>query len=435
MDQSTRDGHIELRYGAGALTVLPPPGAEVAVARPAPWPDPRPAEEVVATALAAPISSPLLRELVRPRQRVVIVVSDHTRQTGAAVVLPRLLRELEHGGVAATDVCVLIAVGTHRSPTPAEIAALLGPELAGRLEVAVHDCSDEANLVPIGRTSFGTEVLVNRLAAEADHVVLTGGILPHYFAGMGGGRKSVLPGIAAWRSIEQNHLRALDPRPGHGANPEVAAGKLDGNPVSQDMEEAAELLRPSFLLNTALDQHGHICAAWAGHPREAFRRGAAEVLARSIVDLRWQADVVLASAGGQPRDDSYFQAHKALEHASYAVKPGGTAILVAACAEGVGPESFARWLALGGSATIEPKLRAHFELFGRTALASWTKAERLWVLLVSDLSAEQTAALGMAKAASAQEALAMALDRTGATPRLCILPESEKSLPRLATES
>lgn len=402
-----------LPYGAGAL---PAPAATRGfdlLDRPFRLP-PVPDSELD-RALDAPIGAAPLAELARGARRVHLIVPDGTRAAGAAALVGAAVRALGRGGVTPERVAAVFALGLHRPPTPAERASVLGA-WHGRL--AIVDCrpDDEGDRLDRGATSLGTPVLLSRRALEADLLVLVGSIGFHYFAGFTGGRKAILPGIAAAESIRANHLRVLGPA-GAGRDPRVRPGALDGNPVHLDMDEAAARVGPGFLINSVVGDDGRIVAAFAGHWRQAHRAGCDWVAARRAVTVTEPRPIVVASAGGHPRDLNLVQAHKALEHAQAAVAPGGALVLAAACAEGAGDPRFGAWMRWRDDLEeFQRRLRAGYEVYGQTAFALACKLARFRIVLVSHLPAELALAMGLVPARDLDEGLERARRLAGRGP-------------------
>lgn len=342
-----------------------------------------------------------LAEFLQPDDTVAILISDAFRYTGVEQILPALLTFLNTAGIRDEDILFTFATGTHRPPTESEQARILGEALFARFQgqVFVHDPKDEENLLFVGHTSRGTPVKVNKRVQDCDHVIATGAVVLHYFGGYGGGRKSIIPGIAATETIAHNHALNLDP----GAdrlNPAVRIGTLDGNPVAEDMLEAAQLTKVDFVLNTVLNREGKIAGLFAG-ALDAAHRAAAQFAHRLFTTpIKQRADLVIASAGN-PKN--FIQSHKALFNAYQAVKPGGRIILLTPSPEGFGGETFARWLKLGNRAAIIAELRRHAEINGQTALSTIEKAPI--TTFITGLSAKDVAILGGRKADSLENAL------------------------------
>jgi nickel-dependent lactate racemase len=365
--------------------------------------------------LEAPLGAAPLAELARGARRVHLIVPDGTRASGAAELVAAALRALHRGGVSPKRVAAVFALGLHRPPTQAERASVLGA-WSGRLAIVDGRPDEEGDRLDRGFTSLGTPILLSRRALEADLVVLVGSIGFHYFAGFTGGRKAILPGIAAAESIRANHLRVLG-EAGAGRDPRVRPGALDGNPVHLDMDEAASRVEPGFLFNSVVGDDGRIVAAFAGHWRQAHRAGCEWVAARRAITVAEPRPIVIASAGGHPRDLNLIQAHKALEHAQAAVAPGGVLVLAAACGDGVGDPSFGAWMRWRDDlGEFQRRLRSRYEVYGQTAFALAVKLARFRIVLVSRLPHQVAQSLGLVPARDLDEALERARQWAGDQP-------------------
>lgn len=370
-----------------------------------------------------------LFEIAGPGESVAILVSDSFRQTRADQFVPVLVGGLVWAGVSEEDISITFATGTHRGPTSEEQEQILGKGLYSRFKgrLFVHDPRDRENLVSLGTTSRGTEVEINRRVHESDHIIATGAVALHYFGGFGGGRKSVLPGIASVDTIAHNHAMNLDPE-GDRLNPAVGIGELDGNPVAEDMLEGAKLTHVDAIVNTVLNRRGEITGFFAGELEAAHR--AATVFAGNLfsVEVDARADLVVAAS---PSTLNYVQTHKALFNAYQAVRPGGRIVLAAPCSEGLGGEQFVKWLRLGTRAAIIDGLRRQSEINGQTALSTVEKAPI--TLLVSELEEEEVALLGGRKSATLQDAVDLAcveLQEGGClNPKYYVMPSAAYTVP------
>lgn len=381
---------------------------------------------LVRQALDAPIGQPLpLRLRARSGDRVTIVVSDSFRKTRVDAVLPALLDDLAVGGVPDEAVTFLFATGTHRPPTPAEQEAILGDEVYARFapRCVCHDPDDGSQLVGLGNTSRGTPVRLHRLAVETDQLIVTGAVVLHYFGGFGGGRKALLPGVAARDTIAHNHAMNLDPREDR-VNPAVRIGVLEGNPVAEDMLEGALKVRTEMLVNTVLDRRGQIAGVFAGDLAQAHRAACAFAADRYTAPIAERAGLVIAAVGATK---NYVQTHKALYNAYQAVKPGGRIILLAPCEEGLGGEQFAQWMRLGSRAAIIAALRRQSEINGQTALSTIEKTPI--TTLVSELSAEDAALLGVRTASNLQAAVDALRPELPADPSCWVMPSAAYTVP------
>jgi len=382
----------------------------------------------IRTALREPINSPPLPELCRPGEKVVIVTSDITRYTASEFYLPILVEELNRAGVTDADIEIVIALGIHRRQTAAEHRKILGP-LFGRIKVSDHECDDPQALVDLGTTTGGLPVRINRTVAEADRIIVTGTVGLHYFAGFGGGRKSLVPGVASRATCMATHFAIFNPPAIGGKHPQAVAGVLDGNPVHAAILEAALMLKPDFLFNTVLTPDKRIAGAFAGDLQAAHQAACAMARQLYIVETAAPADLAIVSCGGHPKDINFIQSQKALDYGVRALQPGGTIILLAECADGFGNPTFFDWFRYQDLAAFEAALRQNYEINGQTAHATLEKARRYRVILLSEFDRQQTQTMGMEKAETLDEALAMAYEKLPPNPRTVVIPDGGTVLP------
>ena len=385
-------------------------------------------------ALDNPIASPPLEELVSPGDRVVLTCPDfHRLWVQARRWFPLVVRGLNRAGIRNRDITVIIANGTHSPPTYSGIKDILGEDFPPEIEVVNHDARDSSQLCYVGKTPFGTPMWVNRRALETDHLILTGGIVPHTFAGYGGGRKSVIPGISGMKTVLANHSRALSEVPGEGTNPMARPGILQGNPVHEDMLAAAQMLGPRFIINVVLSEEGDFLGVFAGHLEQAHLEGCAFVSEAFKVDIQDKADIVLASRGGYPMDLTFYQAFQSNANAISALKGEGDGVLimVGECSEGLGSYAFHRWFDLGGADEIERELRDHFTVAGfvvfRAALL-YRQAKK--VMLVSSLDPEVVSRIGIIPHSSIADALEEAI-QTIPDGKVLLMPHASQTIPSL----
>ena len=385
--------------------------------------------QLIASALAQ--CAPLL-DSFRAGERVVIVTSDITRYTGSEQYLPLLVDEVNRRGIPDRDITLLIALGIHRKQTEAEHRKIVGP-LHDRITVVDHDCDNPDNLAFVGRTSNGIDVVVNRLAIEADRLILTGTIGFHYFAGFGGGRKALLPGISGRASCLASHFTVLHPKPGAGRNPQATTGVLDGNPVHKALCEACAMVGPDLIFNTVLSPDKKIIAVFAGQWDEAHRAGCRFYAEHFSYPLQEKADLVVASCGGFPKDINLIQSHKAMEYAGRALKEGGVMVLLAQCRDGYGHPSFFTWFRHQEMPEFEAALRARYEINGQTAYALLDKAKRFRIILVSDLPPAEVRTMSLIPAMTLDEALATAEQMLPTEYSAYVIPEAGTVLPVVTT--
>lgn len=416
---------VKLKYGKETVH-CDLPQAQV-LAPPVPAPGASPAD-LIDKALDRPVEGPRLEDIVRPGEKVVLIASDITRYTGSEHYLPRLAERLRRAGIAEKEMTAVIALGIHRRQTPAEHRRILG-DLHGRIEVLDHDCDDPDELVELGRTASGMPIEINRRVVEADRVVVTGTVGFHYFAGFGGGRKALVPGVASRRTCMATHFAVFNPEPGGGKHPRARTGVLEGNPVHAAILEGAKMVRPDFLFNTVVAPDKTIIGTFAGGMEQAHLAGCDMVRRLYSVPLERPADLAVVSCGGHPKDLNFVQAHKSLDYAVNALRPGGTLILLAACPDGFGHPDFEDWLRYRDLEEFEVALRRNYQINGQTAHATLAKANAYRVILVSGFDAGRTRRLGMEKAADLETALAMAREQLPPEHRTVVIPDGGTVLP------
>lgn len=420
---------IALKYGRQTCSAEIP-GARVLQAKvPSPACDPR---DLVRRALAAPLGSPPLQQIVRPGERIVIVTSDITRYTGSEIYLPVLVELLNECGIPDRDIKIIIGLGIHRVQTDAEHRTILG-SLAGRIEVCDHDCDNPGQLVNLGATASGLPVEINRTVVEADRVIVTGTAGLHYFAGFGGGRKGLVPGVASRKTCMATHFAIFNPPETGGKHPQAGPGCLDGNPVHQAILAAARMVKPDFLLNTVLAPDKSLLEVFCGD-LDLAHRAACELAGRLYqLPLEQPVDLAVISCGGAPKDINFIQAHKALDYGVRALRSGGTVILLAECPDGFGNATFFDWFRYRDLAEFETVLRNNYEINGQTAHSTLSKARQFRVILVSSFNREQTEKMGMEKADNLDAALQMAYEKLPANPHTVVIPDGGTVLPVLRT--
>jgi len=416
---------ISLPYGNGSVEANLAHGRVVGTLDIAEAPALRNIEASAREALENPIGAVApLRAQLQPGQTATIIVSDSFRTTGIDQCLPALLEVLAARGIPDENITFLYATGTHRGPTPAEAEKILGEAVFARFgtRAVAHDPFNANGLVDLGPTSRGTPVHLNRHVVACDHLIVTGTVVLHYFGGFGGGRKSLLPGVAGEASISRNHAMNLHPSEDR-LDPSVRIGVLAGNPVAEDMLEGALKVRTSYLLNTVLNRHGQIAGIFGGELVAAHEAACAFAARLYCVPIEAQADVVIASAGGAK---NYLQSHKALFNAYQALKPGGRILFLAAAPEGLGGNKLAEWLALASPEAVMRALRERAEINGQTALSTLEKSRH--TTFITEMTDDMVAVLGGRKAASLQAAID---DLCTHAYSVCLMPSASYTVPML----
>lgn len=381
----------------------------------------------VERALKEPLGSKRLSEIVKPEHKVAIVVDDATRHTPSEVMLLPVLAELNTGDVKDENITVIFGCGLHRAVKPEEATALLGEEALKRVKTLSHDCNAE-DLVLVGSTkTFGNKIYLNKVFAQADVKVLLGDVCFHYYAGYGGGRKSVLPAVCGAESIQHNHAMLL--------HSNARTGILENNPVHQDMTEAARLAKVDFIVNVVTNGKNEIVKAFAGDLELAFSEAVKLVDAMYSVTVDRRADIAVVSAGGYPSDINLYQAYKALDNALEVVKRGGVIILVAECLEGHGNQVFYDWMTkFGDLKNVEREIKRNFVMGGHKAYYLLKALQNHQIILVSSLPDYYAINIFKLKTARAvNDAFAEALKLAGSGARVWALPHGNLTLPMVKT--
>ena len=383
------------------------------------------AKAEIERALKEPAGSKRLAEIVKPENKVVLVVDDATRPVPSNVMILPILDELTRACVKDENVTIIFACGTHRAVTKEEAVRLLGETVFSRLRTVSHDCKAE-DLVYVGTThKNGTKVYLNRVFAEADIRILTGDVCLHYYAGYGGGRKSVLPGVAGEETIKHNHAMLMD------AN--AKTGTLAGNPVNEDMIEAAKMAKVDFILNVVTNSKGEIVKAFAGDLEQAFSEAVkvADEMYRVTVDRK--ADIVVVSPGGSPSDVNLFQAYKAIDSALEVVKRGGVIVLVAECSEGHGNQVFYDWMVrFSDLRAVEREIKRNFILGGHKAYYLLKALQNHKIILISAMPDYYASTIFKLKTARAvNDALNEAFNIAGRNARVWAMSYGNFTLPEI----
>jgi lactate racemase len=410
------------RYGKGELTFSLDPALvmdEVTIQR---FPEIAEPATAVRGAIRHPIGSPPLREIVTPGQTVAFIVNDPTRVARSDVFMPILLDELNAVGVPDANMRIVFSLGTHRAMTEAEMTEEVGPAVAARVKMHNTDCYDEGQFRFFGTTSRGTKVGFNTLVTEADHIVCTGSIVHHFFSGYGGGRKAMLPGVAAYETIRHNHSMMFDPN--------AVIGRLEGNPVYLDQIEGVEMCRPSFLLNVVLDEDKRFLGVFAGDYIAAHKEACVFVDRVYGAEVKREADLVIASCGGFPKDINVYQLQKTMDNTWCAVREGGVVILLGECREGSGSAHYEQMMhECKTPERVEAALRAQFEIGAHKAYAVTRLMKKAQFILVSSMDPDFARTLLFTPARSVEEALAMAYHTLGPAPTITLMPMGALTVP------
>jgi lactate racemase len=316
---------VKLSYGKKGLKINIPDYAKVVAPNQIEVPEDD--HQMVINALRNPIGTKPLRDMVSPKNKIVIVISDITRPTPNHKLVPWLLEELSQ--VPIENITIINGTGTHRDETRDELIEMLGKKIVDTVRIINHHCHEKSELAHVGRSKFGCEVYLNKEYVEADFRIVTGFIEPHFFAGFSGGPKGIMPGIAGIETILNFHNAKMI---GH---PLATWGVLENNPLQEMTREVNSFCKPDFLLNVALTGSNEITNVFAGELVAAHATGCAFVKEHAMIKCDERFDVVITTNAGYPLDQNLYQAVKGMNAAQKIVKQGGTIICAAECIEGM----------------------------------------------------------------------------------------------------
>jgi nickel-dependent lactate racemase len=377
-----------------------------------------------------PIGTGPLLEILQKKKpgKVVVIVNDITRPTPYDLLLPPLLDRFKKAGITDDQVTFVVATGIHDPHTEEQNLEVYGEEIVRRFRVVSHVSDDLDSLVSVGNLSTGSELRINRLVYEADFVVALGVVMPHYFAGYSGGRKSILPGVAWKKTVERNHSRMvelMDDLP-----------DLDHNPVNLEMIEAARMVGLDFILNVVVNENKEVVKVVAGDVVDAWKEAVSVASGIYEVPIKGLADVAIASACGHPRDINVYQMQKALDHADKATKKGGAIIIVAECPMGYGEEVFEEWMnAAKCPDDIVERIKTDFMMGGHKAFGIAKVAAGKTVYLVTSLNDEMVKKLFAVKVHSVEEAIRRIEEEKGNNLKYIVMPQGSLTVPVLNPDS
>jgi nickel-dependent lactate racemase len=419
--------NVDLPYGDRTISARVPDDATVL--RPAPTPSLLDPAAAVRAAIASPIGSAPLARIARAGQRACIVVSDVTRPVPNAVILPPILETVEAAGVAREDVTILIGTGLHRPSRDDERERIMGADILARYRVVDHDARDASTQAPLDGEDGPR---LNRAYLDAELRIVIGFVEPHLFAGYSGGGKAVLPGIASARDIMANHdVRMV----GH---PKATWCVTDGNPIFEQMRDAALRSEPSFAVNVTLDEHKRLTGVFAGELSASHDAAIAQAERQAVRDIPHLFDIVLVTNMGYPADLVVYQSVKGMSVAAQACAPGGAIVLVAECREGVGALEYVEMLRSEASPAA---LLGRLESARETVHDQWQVQvqamvqARCDVWLHSSLDRATTESAHLRYAGDLDATVASIIDakraEMGREPTTCVLPYGQLTVPRV----
>lgn len=411
---------IRLPYGTNQLETDIPAENVAYILEPKEYPGVPDEREAILQAVRNPIGRGPLMEAVTPAGRVVVIVTDNTRPCPDGRILPPLLSELETI-VPRDNITVLIALGLHAPMTEAQMIQKYGNDVVRNYRVMNHD---PGQTVFLGTTSTGTPVEVNPRVVEADIVVSTGFIEPHFFAGFSGGRKSIAPGVSSGRTIRKNHGYDMI------SHPRAKAGILEGNPIHEDMVEMARMAGLDFIVNVILNKQREISHVFAGDLVKAHEAGCRTAREVFGVEVPRQVDICIVTNSGAPLDLDLYQTCKGIDTAALITRPGGIIIAVSACESGIGPASFQN---MHSRCSCPADILQHIQHdetgVGWQNLILAKAQEQRDIYLVSELDEECVPAMMMTPMATVEDAVDAALAKLGKNATIGVIPEGPLVLP------
>jgi len=377
-------------------------------------------EEIVKKAIINSVGVPRLKELAQDKKKIVIISSDHTRPVPSHITMTIILDEVREGNPEA-NITILVASGFHRASTKAELRDKYGDEIVDKENIVIHDSRHNDSMVKVGILPSGGDLILNKLAIQADLLVAEGFIEPHFFAGFSGGRKSILPGIASKETVLANHCSEFI------AHPKARTGILKDNPLHKDMLYAAKKANLNFILNVVINGDKKIINAFAGHWEKAHLEGCEFVSKLAGVKSK-PADIVITTNGGYPLDQNIYQSVKSMTAAEVTCKKSGVIIIASACDDGHGGDFFYNTFAKAN--TVQNVMH---EIMARnrdeTIPDQWESQVlarillKYKVIMVTNASKEVVENMHMKWATNVEEAIEMADEMLGNRNKITVIPD------------
>ncbi len=379
---------VEIKYGKTKLELEVPDHTKILTQSLKP---PQQDEaDILNNALDNPIDSPKLENFIKPSDKVLLIIPDKTRKSRISFVLKFVLNRIKNSNIK-----ILFANGTHAKQTESEKREILGDEIYNSFEIFEHDAYD-GEFHYFGRTTRGTEIFLNKLALEADKIILVGSITHHYFAGAGGGAKMIIPGIASYKTAIQNHKLTLTPD--GDINPNATNLKLDDNPVYEDIVEAFKVCNLKALhLGVILNEDDMISGAFFGDVILSHKAGFEFLKKFFTINVKEKFDFVISSAGGFPKDINFIQSHKSIHHSCYILKQGGTLFSFIECSQGIGSRTFLDWFRFSNIDDMKKQLLKNYSMNGHTALSLRNKLKFANITVKTELDTELLNFMGLRK--------------------------------------
>lgn len=385
-------------------------------------------EESVLAALKKPIKMPPLREIIKKNDIVSILITDKTRATPNKVLIKYVLKALKESNVNKENIQIIIANGLHEPETHEEIVELVGKDIVEEYNIMNHIADDEESLVYLGKTSYGTELYINKAVVNSSKIIALGLIEPHFFAGYSGGRKLILPGVAGTKSVYQNHSFKML------SHPKADYGYLEGNPVHEDMIEAAKKVKLTYIVNVILDKKKNIIKAYAGDPFKAHELGVKELDSMVKVSVPFESDLTIVTNGGYPLDRNLYQAVKGMVTASRITRKDGVIIMLAECIDGIGHKAFYELSTISDDPRrILEYIKDHEPLRDQWEVQKLAQVllKNKVIVVTRNISHDKLENMNLIPASNADEALELAKEYLSKDTRIIAIPEGPYVIPCL----
>ena len=418
---------LRLDYGSDGLDVELP-DQRTTVIEPSFLPAIDDAHAALVAALRHPIGRPPLRDIVRPGQKIAISVCDITRAQPREAMLRAVFEEMP--GINPDDVTVLIATGTHRTNTRAELERMLGHDILANYTIINHDSRDESSLAYVGDTTSGAPIYLNRKWLAADIHITTGFVEPHFFAGFSGGAKMVAPGLAGLKTVLVLHDAKRI------GSPNATWGVIDGNPVQDDIREIARTTGVTFSIDVTLNRDQEITGVFTGELFAEHRQACLFSKKSVMCPVDSLFDVVLTTNSGYPLDQNLYQAVKGMSAAAKVIKPGGTIVCAAECRDGLPNHG-----SYGELLASRPTAAALLEMINAPGFSrpdAWQVQVQAQILMKSKvlvknsfMTDHEIRAAHLEPVDDIGESVSAALNAAGPEAILCVLPQGPQTIPYL----
>jgi nickel-dependent lactate racemase len=365
-------------------------------------------------------------ENLLPNAKVAIAINDKTRPVPHSDLVPPLLEWLMHIGILPVNILFIIATGTHAPMKPEEYSFILPDNITKEYKIISHNCKDDDNLIYLGETKGNhTSVFVNKNFYSADYRIIIGNIEPHHFMGFSGGNKTASIGLTGMTTIQANHSLL--------SHPNCTTGRYSDNPMRQDVEEIGRMIAVDLALNAVMNDHREIVEIFAGDPLSVMEKGIPICQKVCQVPVPHQYELVIASAGGYPKDINFYQAQKAMTHGAMLTKDKGVLILLAECREGAGSEGFEAFMknTTSPSDVLQKWSSQPFQIGPHKAFLTARILERIHVILISSLLSETVKSWHMIPATSFQDAIFQSKDLLSDDPSIAVMPNAVNTIPLL----